>query len=95
MRQAVGAFRANAAFPSQGAALPGWIEGVAWSDQWAFWEHGYPGVMVTDTAPYRYPHYHELSDTPDKLNYPQMARVVEGLQAVVAELVNLPGGPAE
>ena len=25
--------------------------------------------MITDTAPFRYPHYHEASDTPDKLEY--------------------------
>jgi hypothetical protein len=31
------------------------------------WQHGYPGIMITDTAPFRYPHYHEATDTPDKL----------------------------
>jgi hypothetical protein len=35
--------------------------------------------MVTDTAPYRYPHYHKVSDTPDKINFPVFAKVVEGL----------------
>jgi Zn-dependent M28 family amino/carboxypeptidase len=83
VRKAIATFRSSAEFPSEGAALPGWISGVGWSDQWAFWQAGYPGVMVTDTAPYRYPHYHRQSDTPDKLDYPRMARVVEGLEAVV------------
>jgi hypothetical protein len=32
-----------------------------------FWEHGSPGIMVTDTALFRYPHYHAATDTPDKL----------------------------
>lgn len=86
VRQAIAAFRANAQFPSEGGALPGWITGVGWSDHWAFWQCGYPGIMLTDTAPFRYPHYHHASDTPDKLDYPRMARVVEGLQAVVADL---------
>ena len=42
--------------------------------------------MVTDTAPFRYPHYHRPSDTPDKLDYERMARVVDGLRAVVVQL---------
>ena len=45
-----------------------------------------PPEMVTDTAFYRYPHYHQSSDTPDRLRYPEMARVVEGLAAMMASL---------
>jgi Zn-dependent M28 family amino/carboxypeptidase len=86
LRQVVGAFRRHAAFPSEGAALPAWIPGVAWSDQWSFWEQGYPAVMVTDTAPFRYAHYHLPSDTPDKLDYDRTARVTAGLVRVIVEL---------
>jgi hypothetical protein len=43
--------------------------------------------MVTDTAPFRYPYYHTAADTPDKLDYERMARVVLGLERVVEELV--------
>jgi hypothetical protein len=86
VRQAIGSFRKNAQFPSEGAAMPGWIEGVGWSDQWAFWQCGYPGIMITDTAPYRYPHYHTIDDTPDKLDYDSVARVVEGVAASVASI---------
>jgi hypothetical protein len=86
LRQVVAAFRRHAAFPSEGAALPPWIPGVGWSDQWAFWQQGYPAVMVTDTAPFRYPHYHLASDTPDKLDYERTARVTAGLVQVVAEV---------
>jgi len=42
--------------------------------------------MVTDTAPYRYPHYHATSDTPDKLNYPALAEVTHGLTSAFAVL---------
>jgi len=42
--------------------------------------------MVTDTAFYRYPHYHEASDTPDKLDYETFARVVVGLAGVARDL---------
>lgn len=86
VRRVVGTFRASAAFPSEGAALPAAIPGVGWSDQWAFWQEGYPGVMVTDTAPFRYPYYHTREDTPDKLDYERLARVVAGLEVVIADL---------
>lgn len=87
VRQCIANFRANTQFPSEGGAVPGNISGVGWSDHWAFWQCGYPGVMVTDTAPYRYPFYHSDQDTPDKLDYEKLARVVEGLEKVVQELV--------
>ncbi|MFQ5840393.1 MAG: M28 family peptidase, partial [Candidatus Methylomirabilales bacterium] len=72
------------------AAIPGGITGVGWSDHWAFWHEGYPGMMVTDTGPFRYPFYHTVQDTPDKIRYDQMARVVKGLEGVVDELATVP-----
>ena len=87
VRKAIGEFRRGAAIPSEGAALPGAVPGVGWSDQWSFWQYGYPGIMVTDTAPFRYPHYHKASDTPDKLDYDSMTRVVAGMQSVITRLV--------
>ncbi len=81
-------FRKHAQFPSEATSLPGTIQGVGWSDQWSFWEFGYPGVMVTDTAPFRYPHYHRETDTPDKLDYDRLARVVAGLEKVIGDLAN-------
>jgi hypothetical protein len=86
-RQIVGSFRRHAQFPSEGAALPAWLPGVGWSDQWAFWQQGYPAVMLTDTAPFRYPYYHTADDTPDKVDFDRLARVVAGLELVVAELL--------
>jgi hypothetical protein len=91
VRKAVGSFRRAADFPSEGTALPGFILGVGWSDQWSFWREGYPGVMVTDTALFRYPYYHSGEDTPDKVRYDPLTRVVIGLKGVVADLVGLSG----
>jgi Iap family predicted aminopeptidase len=88
LRDAIGEFRRHAQIASEGGALPAMIPGVGWSDQWSFWQHGYPGIMVTDTAPFRYPHYHAASDTPDKLEYDSMTRVVAGLEKVVQHLAN-------
>ena len=62
------------------------VPGVSWSDQLSFWREGYPAVMVTDTAFYRYRHYHSATDTPDRIDYARMARVVEGLAKAVAVL---------
>ena len=80
VHRTLAAFRAAAEFPSEGVAAPGWIPGVDWSDQWAFWRAGIPAVMITDTAPFRYPHYHTPQDTPDKVDYERLALVVRGLE---------------
>jgi Zn-dependent M28 family amino/carboxypeptidase len=88
VRRAIGAFRQSARFPSQGVAAPAAIPGVTWSDHWSFRQHDTPAIMVTDTAFYRYPHYHLPSDTPEKLDYLRMARVTLGLAAVIKELAN-------
>jgi hypothetical protein len=85
VRQAISIFRRHTAFPSEGAALPGWIPGTNWSDHWAFWKEGYPAFMVTDTALFRYKYYHTEEDTPDKLDCDRMARVVSGITRVVTE----------
>lgn len=87
LRQALRLFRENVRFPSEGAMLPSVIPGVAWSDHWSFWQEGYPAIMITDTAPYRYPYYHSADDTPDRIDYDRLARVVAGLETVVWGLV--------
>jgi len=89
IRRVVGAFRRVAAFPSIGAGLPSIVPMVGASDHWSFWRLGYPALMITDTAPFRYVHYHQRTDTPDKIDYDRTARVVEGLRAVVADLAGM------
>ena len=86
VRRAIAEFRSDGKIPAEGAALPAFVAGVGWSDQWAFWEHGYPGIMITDTAPFRYPHYHEATDTPDKLDYDRFALVVSSAEKLVRSL---------
>jgi len=89
LRRAIALFRDHAKIPSEGAALPSFIPGVSWSDQWSFWRNGYPGIMVTDTAPFRYPYYHSANDTPDKLDYDRFALVVSGMEKVIQEMDKL------
>ncbi|HEY0157603.1 MAG TPA: M28 family peptidase [Thermoanaerobaculia bacterium] len=86
LSRCVKAFRATTDFPVESAALPELIQEVGWSDQWSFWQFGWPAIMVTDTAPFRNPHYHAPSDRPGTLDYERLAHVVEGLTGVVREL---------
>jgi len=89
VREVVGRFRRLCDFPSEGAALPSGITGVGWSDHWSFWQTGYPALMVTDTAPFRYAYYHTHDDRPDKLDYTRMAQVVQGLEKVIEEMIQI------
>ena len=86
VRECLATFRRQVKFPSEGAALPEFITGIGWSDHWSFWKQGYPAVMVTDTALFRYPYYHSPEDTYDKLDYDRLARVVSGIEVVVRQL---------
>jgi hypothetical protein len=89
VRHVVESFRRNQRFPSEGAAAPEFVPGVGWSDHWSFWREGYSALMVTDTAPFRNPGYHQAADDVDSLDYERMARVVNGLAAVVRELADM------
>lgn len=86
MHQAVRAFRAGSSFPIQHAATFAWIPGVAWSDHLSFWRQHYRAFMVTDTAFYRYRHYHSAEDTAEKLCYEPFARCCNGLYHCFAAL---------
>jgi hypothetical protein len=86
LRRAARAFRAHTTLPLESAPAPASIPGIGWSDHWSFWQEGYRALMVTDTAPYRYPYYHTPGDTPERLDYARLARAVTGLLGVVAAL---------
>jgi hypothetical protein len=86
LKRSLRAFRAGASIPSEGGALLENLPGVGWSDHWSFWRAGYPAIMVTDTALYRYPAYHTGEDIPDQVDFGRLARVVAGLEHVVTEL---------
>jgi Peptidase family M28 len=79
-------FRDSTAFPSLGGVAPGSLPGITWSDHWSFSRFKIAAVMITDTAVFRYPHYHLPTDTPDKLDYERLARVTTGLVRVVSGL---------
>jgi Zn-dependent M28 family amino/carboxypeptidase len=87
LHEVLASFRRHTAFPSIGGAAPdAAVPGIGWSDHWAFGAFGYPAIMVTDTALFRYAHYHLPSDTPDKVDYARLARITKGLERVVREI---------
>jgi Peptidase family M28 len=86
VRETIRSFRSHTAFPSIGGVAPDFVPGIGWSDHWAFAAHGFQALMITDTAPFRYPHYHRPSDTPDKVDTANLARVVKGIERVIREL---------
>jgi Zn-dependent M28 family amino/carboxypeptidase len=85
MLEAVEAFRAGTPLPVEGFAAP-FVPQLGWSDNWSFWQAGYPAVMVTDTALERNPHYHGAGDTWDTLDYRRLSMAADGLLAVIRQL---------
>jgi len=90
VRKCVRRFRETTSFPSEGIAAPAGWPGIGWSDHWSFWQENYPAIMVTDTASFRYPYYHTVHDTSDKIDFNQTARVVDGVRRVVEFLADEP-----
>jgi hypothetical protein len=88
----IDSFRRHTAFPTIGGVAPGIVPGIDWSDHWSFEQFRYPALMITDTAIYRYPHYHLATDTPDKVDVAKLARIVRGLDRVIRD-VAAPGWP--
>ena len=83
LRKAIDEFREIAKIPSVGGTAPSIVQGIDWSDHWAYSERGIPAFMVTDTAAFRNPNYHREGDTADTLDYRRMSLVVEALEAVI------------
>jgi Zn-dependent M28 family amino/carboxypeptidase len=85
LKRLVRSFRRHSRTPAEAAALPKWIPGVGWSDHLSFWQAGYRALMITDTAFYRYSHYHRPSDRACHLDYQTLAEVVRALAETLAE----------
>ena len=88
LREVKRAFIASSTFPCESLAAPEWTVVVGLSDHSSFWKQGYPGLMVTDTAFMRNPHYHQASDTADTLDFERFAKVTEGLVGAVRLLAS-------
>ncbi len=62
------------------------VVGIDFSDHRAYWDAGYPALMITDGAFFRNTAYHTPQDTPERLDYRRMGQVVQGVWAAVQEL---------
>ena len=79
-------FMEESDFPVECASVFGFITGIDWSDHWSFWRCGYPAIMITDTALFRYPYYHSFQDTSDKIDYHNLARVTYGVNRALSRM---------
>ncbi|MGR8934580.1 MAG: M28 family peptidase [Gammaproteobacteria bacterium] len=72
--------------PVYSLRAPSIITGVDFSDHRNYWPYGINAVMVTDTAFYRNDAYHAPNDTPDKLNYGKVAKVVTAVFGAIKSI---------
>lgn len=56
------------------------------SDHAPFWKHGFPAIMLTDTAKSRNPYYHTGGDTINTLDFPFMKKICQATLATIIEL---------
>lgn len=62
------------------------------SDHWAFWKNQVPFLFLTCG---RWQHYHQPTDTPDKLDWPKLTATVRWLERLVRESCARPEGPVK
>jgi Zn-dependent M28 family amino/carboxypeptidase len=86
MKHVTASLRGDTSFRFRPLTLPQSLPGARSSDHWSFWKNKYPALMFTDTAPFRYRHYHSRADTPDKLDYDWLALVVDRLGVALSDL---------
>jgi Peptidase family M28 len=75
--------------PVYSFTAPDGAYGIDFSDNRNYWYFEYPAVIVSDTAFFRNRNYHTAADTADTLDYARMAKVVQGVYAVVADAEKL------
>jgi Zn-dependent M28 family amino/carboxypeptidase len=95
----VKAFRDNApdSLPTVGVEIPNEMLGnpalsdLERSDHASFWLHGYPAIMITDTADFRYGGYHcgDGEDSVDRLDLDFAVDVTRATAAALAERLEL------
>jgi hypothetical protein len=86
VHEVAGGLRAGSDMQVETLAAPEALAEISFSDQWSFWQQGWPGVMVTDTGFLRNRHYHEVTDTPEVLDVARMARLTRALPGLALRL---------
>lgn len=62
------------------------VTGLDFSDHRNYWKFGYSAVMITNTAYYRNPHYHNRSDKLETLDIGRMCKVIDELALAIKTL---------
>jgi hypothetical protein len=84
LHRLIAGFRAAGTVPAEGIAVPtDRIEHVRRSDHAPWWDHGYPAILVTDTATFRNPNYHQSSDIVSTVDIERLAGVTAGLASAL------------
>lgn len=86
VREVATAMLGASPLPVESLNVPASIQGVDFSDHASYWAEGYRAAMITDTAFFRNPRYHQPEDTWDTLDYGRMAQVVQGVNCAVRAL---------
>lgn len=77
------AFQRKSGLPLEvAAAEPGDVHADR-SDHWAFWQVGYPGMMITDTGPFRYSEYHQAGDSASQIDFNRLEAATKGVQGII------------
>lgn len=77
------AMRGASELPAYSANAPTALPGIDFSDHLHYWRHGWPAVMITDTAFNRNQNYHQPSDLPATLDYRRLALAAQGVYSAV------------
>jgi Zn-dependent M28 family amino/carboxypeptidase len=85
VKQVAGSIKKGSSMPVESLAAVKLVPGIDLSDHAPFWRMGYPAVMITDTAFYRNPNYHAITDTIDTLDFKKMAELLQGLVQVAKD----------
>jgi hypothetical protein len=79
------AWRQASSLPLETVFLPSVPSALFISDHLNFWFSGERAVMLSDTAYFRNPNYHQYSDTPETLDYERMAEIARAVTAVARQ----------
>jgi hypothetical protein len=80
-------FRHNNNIITKVFSVPAWVPGVDWSDHLSYWAEGWQALMITDTSFFRNHNYHQVTDTPDTLDYKRMGFVVDNVLSALRNMV--------
>ena len=73
------AAKTNVGLPILPLEVPWWmplVRNLRRSDHAPFWKAGIPAVMISDTANFRNPHYHQQTDTAETVDPQMIAKLV-------------------